>query len=453
MGTDHLLTGAEPCRAYSRDETEALRFRPEAVVLPATAGEVQKVLEITSAAGVPVTPRGAGTGLSGGALAVEGGVVLSLERLTRIRDIDPQDMVAVAEVGVITETLRRRAEEEGLFYPPDPSSSDQCTLGGNLAEDAAGPRSLGYGSTRHHVLGLEAVLPDGRFLRTGGRNRKDVAGYDLTRLLVGSEGTLAVITAAILRLQARPRETLSLLAPFPDLDSAAEAVATVCRETPELVACELLEREAVETVARVQDVPDGLRESEALLFFELHGPREDVVLDAAARLDETIRSLGGGELEAARSSRDQRRLWNVRRSVGTAVRRRSVYKACDSTVPRSRLADLVKAARRVAAEHGLVALCYGHAGDGNLHVNLLREDLDDDTWKERRDAAEGDLLEEIVGLGGTITGEHGVGFTQRRYLEMAIGSVALGLMRELKSVFDPGGLLNPGKIFPDPSHP
>jgi len=446
---EEVLRDEEQRQAYARDETEDLRFLPEVVVTPSSTAEVQEVLRIAHEERVPVTPRGAGTGLSGGALPTRGGIVLSCERLNTIREVDERDMVAEAEVGVVTDDLRRAVAERGLFYPPDPSSSDVCTLGGNLAEDAAGPRSLRYGSTRHHVLGLEAVLADGSLLRTGGRNRKDVAGYDLTQLLVGSEGTLAVITAAVLRLQPAPGETLSLLAPFDSLDAAAAAVEAVCRVTPRLLACELVEREAVETVARVTPVPDELRGAEAILFLELASEDEGALFEAASALEAVLRERGSGEVKAARQAADQRRLWEVRRRVGAAVKGRSVYKECDATVPRSRLAELVRAARETAAHHDLLALCYGHAGDGNLHVNLLRGDLDDETWSDRMAAAEEELFERVLAVGGTVTGEHGIGLTQRRFLERTRGPRAVEIMRGLKGVFDPRGILNPDKVLPD----
>jgi len=449
VGEEAVRTDDSSRERYGRDETEALRFPPEAAVLPADVAQVAAVLRFASAERLPVTPRGAGTGLSGGALPVCGGLVLALERLDRIRRLDERDLVAEVEAGVVTAELQRRVEEVGLFYPPDPASRESCLLGGNLAEDAAGPRSCKYGSTRRYVLALEAVLADGTLLRTGAGTRKDAAGYNLTQLLVGSEGTLAVITAATVRLLSLPKATLTLLLPFPALDQAAAAVEAVFREGHDPAACELLERAALAAVGRMMPLPPALLGQDALLLLELDGDDPERLLERAAALGALAERLGAGEALVAQEAGEQRRLWAIRRRVGEAVKHVCPYKEADTVVPRSALADLVRAARAVAARHGLEVVCYGHAGDGNLHVNLLRGDLDEESWHGRRDAAEEDLFRAVVGLGGTITGEHGVGWTQRRYLPLAVPAATLELMQEVKRAFDPLGILNPGKVFPD----
>lgn len=451
VGPGHLRTDPEARDRYGRDETERLHFPPAAVVLPGSTAEVAAILRLAHRELLPLTPRGAGTGLSGGALPVHGGLVLSLERLDRIRAIDPRDLVAEAEAGVKTGRLQQECEALGLFYPPDPSSKDSCQLGGNLAEDSAGPRSCKYGSTRKFVLGLEAVRADGEIFHTGGRNRKDVAGYNLTQLLVGSEGTLAVITAATLRLLGKPRATLALLLPFPELELAAGAVEAIFRHGFEPAACELLEQGALEAVAAVMELPPQLRGQKAMLLLELDGHDPALLLEEAGRLGDLAGELGAGEILAAEDEAEQRRLWAIRRKMGEAVKHRSVYKEADTVVPRSKLAELVRAAREAAARQGIEALCYGHAGDGNLHVNLLRGNLPDGVWEARRDAAEKELFERVCGLGGSITGEHGVGWVQRQFLPLAVGPAALELMRAVKRSFDPRGILNPGKIFPSPT--
>jgi glycolate oxidase len=374
--------------------------------------------------------------------------VLSLERLDRIRVVDPRDLVAEAEAGVVTATLQRRVEELGLFYPPDPASRESCTLGGNIAEDSAGPRSAKYGTTRRWVLGLEAVLATGERITTGSRCRKDASGYDLTQLLVGSEGTLAVVTAATLRLVARPAATLTAILPFPRLEIAATAVERIFAAGIDPAACELMEAAALDAVARVEPLPSELAGKAGLLLVELDGDDPDALLARAARLEALARELGGGEALVADDAAGQRRLWQVRRRVGEAVKHLSTYKEADTVVPRSRLVELIGAARAAAARQGLVAVIYGHAGDGNLHVNLLRGDLTESEWVRRRDAAEEELFRSVVALGGRITGEHGVGWTQRRYLPLVFGDRELELLRALKRAFDPRGILNPGKIFP-----
>jgi glycolate oxidase len=447
VGNEGLLTDAVALDGYGRDETEDLFFEPEAVVLPRDTGQVSQVLAWANENRVPVTPRGAGTGLSGGALPVHRGLVLSLERLDRIRSIDSENLIAEAGAGVVTAELQRRADEHGLLYPPDPASRETCQLGGNIAEDSAGPRCCLYGSTRRWVMGLEAVKPDGTILETGSRNRKDVAGYNLTQLLVGSEGTLAVVTAATLRLIPRPAATLTLALPFDQLEQAARAVCKIFRQGHTPAACELLERGAIAAVAASHPVPDQLSRREALILIELHGDDAEQLLERASALAGVAERMGGDESLLAQNATEQRRLWEIREKVGEAVKERSLYKEADAVVPRSALAELVRQARRAAARYQLEAICYGHAGDGNLHVNLLQGELDAGAWREARDAAEEELFRAVVALGGTVTGEHGIGWTQRRYLPLAVGEAALETMAAIKQLFDPRGILNPGKIF------
>ncbi len=420
LGPGVLIEDPDGIARFSHDETEQLRFAPGVAALPASVAQVQEILRIAHAERLPVVPRGAGTGLSGGALPVCGGIVLSLERLDRIRDIDERDLVAEAESGVVTARLQAAVEEKGLFYPPDPASRESCTLGGNLAEDSAGPRSCKYGTTRKWVLGLEAVSADGTLVRTGSRSRKDATGYSLTQLLIGSEGTLAVITAATLRLTALPRATLTAILPFPTLESAASAVERLFVEGIDPAACELLEAAALAAVGRVEPLPEALTGHAAMLLVELDGESSEELLNRAAKLEKLARSLGGGEVLAADDHAGQRRLWQIRRKVGEAVKQISTYKEADTVVPRSRLVELVREARQIARAHGLTAILYGHAGDGNLHVNLLRGALEEAEWERRRDAAEEELFRAVVGLGGRLTGEHGVGWTQRHFLPLAL---------------------------------
>lgn len=450
LGADRVLVDPDRVEAYGRDETENLAFRPGVVVLPDSTAQVAEVLRLAGAERLPVVPRGAGTGLSGGALPVRGGIVLSVERMDRILAIDERDQVAEVEAGVVLADLQRAVEERGLFYPPDPASRETCRIGGNLAEDSAGPRSCKYGTTRKWVLGVEAVIADGSIVRTGSRCRKDATGYDLTQLLVGSEGTLAVITAVTVRLIAKPRATLTAVLPFSDLASAAAAVEGIFRDGLDPSACELMEEAALAAVARLEPLPGALAGASALLLVELDGDDPEALLERAARLDQLARALGAAETLIADDAAGQRRLWQVRRRIGEAVKQLSFYKEADTVVPRSRLVDLVAAARSAADRQGLTAILYGHAGDGNLHVNLLRGDLDDRIWPERRDAAEEELFRAVVAMGGRISGEHGIGWVQRRWLPLALDPRQIELQRALKAAWDPHGILNPGKIFPDP---
>jgi glycolate oxidase len=448
LGPAAVISEPDRLEAFAGDETEKLRFLPDVAVLPASVEEVAAVLRLAARELLPVVPRAAGTGLSGGALPVCGGIVLAVDRLDRVRAIDERDLVAEAEAGVVLADLQQAVEARGLFYPPDPASRETCRIGGNLAEDSAGPRSCKYGSTRRWVLGVEAVLADGSRLVAGGRSRKDATGYNLTQLLVGSEGTLAVIVAATLRLIAKPKATLTAVLPFPTLAAAAGAVERLFVEGLDPAACELAERAALDAVARLEPLPPALAASAALLVVELDGDDGEELLARAERLDALARSLGGGEALVADDAAGQRRLWQVRRRIGEAVKSLSVYKEADTVVPRSRLVELIEAARAAAARQGLTALLYGHAGDGNLHVNLLQGELADSEWERRRDAAEEELFRAVVALGGRITGEHGIGWTQRHLLPMALSEREIALQREIKRAFDPKGILNPGKIFP-----
>jgi glycolate oxidase len=448
LGEDQVRTDSPTLERCSRDETEDLAFPPDVVVLPRSREHVAILLGFAHEEKIPVTPRGGGTGLSGGALPVAAGIALSLERLDAVREISTRDQLAVVEAGVTNLRLREAAEAAGLYYPPDPGSKETCFIGGNIAEDAAGPRSLKYGTTRRYVLGLEAVLPDGALLDTGGRNRKDVCGYDLTGLLVGSEGTLAVVTAAILRLLPRPRATLTLIAPFPGLRQAAAAVEEVCAASGAVAACEILSEEAIQAVSRVHPLPPILQSHKAMLLLELDGESPDILLEEAQRLSRLIGNVGGGEILAAQEAAEQRRLWQIREQVAEGVKSRSLYKEVDAVVPRSHLADLVEKTHEVVERIGLKVVCYGHAGDGNLHINLIRGNLKEADWIARRDEAEAAVMEVTVSLGGSITGEHGVGHTQRRHLSLRLAPRAIDLMKALKQTFDPRGILNPHKIFP-----
>jgi glycolate oxidase len=440
-----LRVDADALERHCQDETESLRFPPAAVALPAAVEQVAAIMRWASAECVPVTPQGARTGLSGGALPVRGGLALSLERLDRIRSLDVADMTIEAEAGVVTGHLQERVAQHGLYYPPDPASRESCLIGGNIAEDSAGPHSCKYGTTRRYVLGLEAVLASGEVVRTGGANRKDVTGYNLTQLLVGSEGTLAVVTAATLRLLRQPAATLVLGFGFDSLETAARGVGQIFASGVEPAACELMEARALELVARTLDLPPPLEGAEAFILLELDGETTEQLLVAAARLGGIS---GSSEPFVARDARAQRRLWQIRSKIGEAVKNHSPYKEVDAVVPRSALAELVRAARRAAAGAGIESVCYGHAGDGNLHVNLLRGDLDPATWEESRDRAETELIGSVLELGGTISGEHGIGWTQRRHMPRALAPEALALMRGIKRAFDPHGILNPDKIFP-----
>ncbi len=449
VGAAHVAAPPEDLAAYAKDWTRDLVAVPSAVLKPRTAGEVSRILAFCSARRIPVTPQGGRTGMSGGALAVDGGVALSLERLNAIREIDTANFVAVAEAGVVTQTLQDAVDEKGLFYPPDPSSRGSCLIGGNVAENAGGPHAAKYGVTGKWVLGLEAVLADGRVTVTGGKTRKDVAGYDLTSLLVGSEGTLAVVTAAWLRLIARPAAWATLLAPFPSLAAAASAVVAIHRRGLVPSACEIVDRPSVEVSSRKKGVGVPYPEAEARLLLDFDGGSDEEVERDVTRAGEILLDSGALDVAHATDEAKRRSLWEVRRGIAEAIYDLGVSVELDLAVPRSQLVPLVEGVRRISAAASLHPFCYGHAADGNLHVRLLREGASG--APDLLEGAVREIYAEAVRLGGTITGEHGVGLILRDLLPMRRDEAFLAAMRGIKRALDPNGILNPGKLLTFPS--
>ena len=448
-GTDHVLVPGDDIEPYTHDETEDLRFEPEAVVKPDQAQHVSEIMKLCSETGVPVTPRGGGTGLSGGALPVCGGLVLALERMNRILEIDTKNLMAVAEPGVITENLHNAVEDLDLFYPPDPASRGSCTLGGNLAECAGGPRTLKYGVTRDYVLGVEAVLPDGEIINTGGKLLKNVTGYNLTHLIVGSEGTLAVITKIILRLLPLPKFRSTLLAPFPSLDHATAALNSVFMNRVFPCAAEFMERDAVQAAEKMLERNFPYSDAEALLLLEVDGNDESAVQADIERAGQVCLDGGAADVLLAQGAAKQEQLWSVRRAVGEAVKKFSAYREEDTVAPRARLPELVAAIKQIAKKHGIKTICYGHAGDGNIHCNIVKSAMSASDWEDKLPVAIRELHTTVVAMGGTLSGEHGIGCLQNNNLNVAIGPAELRLMKKIKQAFDPDGMLNPGKIFPD----
>ncbi|NOZ79541.1 MAG: FAD-binding protein [Acidobacteria bacterium] len=447
LSGDEWTVEREELEAYGHDETEDLSFLPEVVVRPKDPGAVPAILELAHRLKVPVTPRGGGTGLSGGALPVRGGIVLSLDRCDRILEIDTGNMVAVVEPGVITQVLQEEVERVGLYYPPDPASRGSCTIGGNLAENAGGPHAVKYGVTSDYVMGLEVVLANGKVLHCGGARRKDVAGYDLAKLFVGSEGTLGIITRATLRLVPQPEERAVLLASFSSLRSGLDGVLAVFKGlTPS--ACELLERDAVEAAARHLGRPVPVPGAEALIVMEVDGFTRDDVERQMVTAGERLEAAGAVDVRVAMTRKEREELWALRAATGEAVKAISTYKEEDCSVPRSRIGELVMGVKEIARRAGIRTICYGHAGDGNIHVNILRMDADEATWRDRLPAVIEEIFSLTVKLGGSITGEHGIGWTQRRYLPLQLGPVEMETLKAIKDALDPDAILNPGKIFP-----
>ena len=439
-----VLTDPDVLVSYARDESEAAGRMPDAVVRVQSSQEVVAVMSACSRHRVPVTPRAGGTGRTGGAIPLAGGIVLAFEQANRIKGIEAGDLVAVVEPGVITGALHAAVEEQGLFYPPDPNSLSTCAMGGNVAENAGGPRALRYGSTRDYVLGLEVVTASGELLQLGKRTVKGVTGYDLTSLIVGSEGTLAVITEITLKLLPKPEGVATLLALLPDLDTAGRAVAAVLARGMLPRCMELMDDL---TLALVKDesgiaVPDAAL---ALLLVELDGPL--VALDAQLEsCGNALTDAGALEVLVARHSGEREKLWAARRELSRALRKVAKYKlAEDVVVPRSRIPALIERCKKISERYGIVMPAYGHAGDGNIHVNFL---WNDESEQPRVQAAVKALFELTIELGGTLTGEHGIGILKAPYLPLEQSAGAIALQERVKALFDPQGILNPGKIFP-----
>jgi glycolate oxidase len=442
---DRLVSDREAREAYGRDESDLGTFPPDLVVKVETPEEIRAVFAIATRHRVPVIPVAARSGKSGGVLALSGGIAISLERMNRILEIAPEDLVARVQPGVLTGHLQAEVETHGLFYPPDPNSLEMCTLGGNVAENAGGPRALKYGVTREYVLGLQVVLPTGEIVRVGKRSIKGVAGYDLTALLVGSEGTLGIVTEITLKLLPRPRHVSTALVVFASVDAAARAVTQVLGAGILPRCLELLDDVSLAAAAKTSPYkfPAG---AGAALLVETDGNDEEAVFGEIVRLAEVVQEHAEGDVIVAQNEAQRRDIWETRRYLSVNLKALHPMKLSeDIAVPRSKIPEMVRRAKGVGERLGLAVATYGHAGDGNLHCNVLFDRPDE---RPRVDAAVAEILRTAVDLGGTITGEHGVGLAKRDFLEYEQGKDVVALERRLKAVFDPLGILNPGKIFP-----
>lgn len=447
LGPNRVVTDRDVLAAYAEDETSDVRAMPDILVRAESAAEVSAILRFCHEHGIPVVPRGAGTGVTGGAVPVCGGVVLSLERMNRILEIDCENMVAVVEPCVVTRALQEAALAEGLMYPPDPASLDSCSIGGNVAEGAGGPRAVKYGTTKDYVLGLECVLPDGSIIETGGKFVKNATGYNITGILVGSEGTLAVITKIILRLIPAPKYAVDLLVPFDGIREAMEAVHTILRRRIIPATIEFMERDAIILVAdylrRAMPFPDA----GAHLLIQVDGNDHDFLM---ADLDEigSLLSVDPSSIITAESPLQRERIWKARRSIREAIQAASpIFLAEDCVVPRSRIPAFLVSLKEYLAGRGLRSVMFGHAGDGNVHVDVLKDRMDDGEWKAMLPDLKGEIYRRAVDQGGTITGEHGIGCVRRDYLHLALSREAIELHKRIKQAFDPKGILNPGKVF------
>jgi glycolate oxidase len=444
VGREHVTTAEEDLLCYAYDATNR-HHCPDAVVFPGDTDEVSAIMRLADESRIFVIPRGAGTGMSGGALAIQGGLVMVMTRFSRILSIDPDNLVAEVEPGVITAHFQETVETQGLFYPPDPSSASYSTLGGNVAECAGGPRAVKYGVTRDYVLGLEVVLPTGKVIKTGVRTAKGVVGYDLTRLIVGSEGTLGVITKIVLRLLPLPEVVRTSTAVFGRIQHAANTVSEIMRSGIIPRTVEYMDQSAISCVEEYLDIALPV-DTGAMLLLEVDGSPSATDM-ALRQLADVCRKNGALQINVAKSEQEAAELWRARKAISPALFRLGPDKINeDIVVPRSRIPDIVQWIDELRKRTGLTMVSFGHAGDGNIHFNMILDKGDKETLG-KAERAVGELFKHTIAMGGTISGEHGVGITKAPYLEMEIGSAEIALMKRIKTAFDPNGILNPGKIF------
>jgi len=449
VGTDFVLADEESLHHYGHDETEKLIYLPEVVLKPRTPEEIAAIIKICNEDLIPVTPRGAGTGLSGGALPHLGGVLLSTERLNAILEIDERNLQVTVEPGVITEVLQNAVKEKGLFYPPDPSSRGSCFIGGNIAENSGGPKAVKYGVVKDYVLNLEVVLPTGEIIWTGANVLKNSTGYNLTQLMVGSEGTLGIVTKIVLKLIPFPKYDLLMLAPFASLEKASEAVSAIFRSGFIPSALELIEIDALKIVSKMVDstavpVNDDIA---AHLIIEVDGNNMDVLMSNMEAIAELLTTFESGEMFFADDAQQKAELWKLRRRVAEAVKSSGYTIEEDTVVPRAELPKLIRGVKELGKQYGFHAVCYGHAGDGNLHIRINDPEIKNSFGNEKMNTALRALFDLVYSLGGTISGEHGIGLIQKGYMNIVFKEKNLELMRAIKKVFDPNNILNAGKIF------
>ena len=449
LGIEYVSQEPDHLTACATDQTEDLMFLPEVVLQPGTANQIAEILSYCNQRMLPVTPRGAGTGLSGGALPVFGGVVIDMKRFNRILEIDKRNFQVTTQPGVITQILQSEVAKEGLFYPPDPASKGSCFIGGNVSENSGGPRAVKYGVVKDYVLNLEVVLPTGEIISTGANVLKNATGYNLTQLMVGSEGTLGIITKLVLKLIPAVKYNITLLVPFFSAVEACQAVNDILLEGIVPSALEFMERDAVAwamhyTDQKAIDLPDGIG---AHLLIEVDGNEMDSLYRQAEEITDVLKNYRTGEVLLADNNHQKEMLWALRRKVGEAVKSNSIYKEEDTVVPRAKLPELLQFIKSLGADYGFQSVCYGHAGDGNLHVNIIKGAMSDHDWNHKLKEALKILFRKVVELGGTISGEHGIGLVQKEFMEIAFKAKEIEIMRQIKNIFDPNGILNPGKIF------
>lgn len=451
VGSDYVFTDEETRKNYGHDETEDYNFPPSVVVKPATTQEVSSIMKLANDYYLAVVPIGGRTGLSGGALSILKGIGLSMERFNSIIEIDENNLQVITEPGVITQVLREAVAEKGLFYPVDPSSMGSCFIGGNIAENSGGARAVKYGVTKDYVLNLEVVLPNGEIIWTGANTLKNSTGYNLTQLMIGSEGTLGVVTKAVLKLWPQNKHNVLMMVPFFKSDQACEAVSAIFKAGIVPSALEFMERDAIDwTLRYVSDVNIEVKpEHQAHLLIEVDGNYPEILMLEAEKIMHVVEQFEIDEILFADTEDQKNALWKMRRAVGEAVKSNSVYKEEDTVVPRYELPTLLKGIKNIGKKYGFQSVCYGHAGDGNLHVNIVKGEMSDDNWKNEVPKGIREIFELTVSLNGTLSGEHGIGYVQKDYMNIRFKKSHLELMGQIKYIFDPNNIMNPGKILPD----
>jgi glycolate oxidase len=448
VGNDAVVTEHIALEKYSHDETEDLTFYPEVVAKPKSPQEVSELLKLCNKHLIPVTPRGGGTGLSGGALPVMGGLLIAMERFDKILEIDGQNLQATVEPGVITEDFMDRVAEKGLLYPIDPASKGSCFIGGNVSHGSGGPRVVKYGTIREYVLNLEVVLPSGEIIWTGANTLKYASGYNLTQLMIGSEGTLGIVTKIVVKLIPAPAADALMLASFGSNEAACAAVSAIFRVGIIPSALEFMERRGVEWVIEHDGIVFDLKDDiAAFLLIEVDGNNPDVIFADCEKINQVLEEFDCKDVLFADSSAQKDELWRIRRTMAVSIKSNSVYKEEDTVVPRAALPQLIKGIKDTGAKYGFESVCYGHAGDGNLHVNIIKANMSDEDWNTKLKDGIREIFELTVSLGGTLSGEHGIGLVQKEFMPIKYSAIHFELWRGIKQVFDKNDILNPGKIF------
>ncbi len=449
IGAQYVFIDDESLDLFSHDETEKLKYLPDVVLKPGTAQEISAIMKICNTKKINVTPRGGGTGLSGGALPHLGGVILLTNRLNKIIEIDERNLQVITEPGVITEVLQNAVKEKNLFYPPDPSSRGSCFIGGNIAENSGGPKAVKYGVVKDYVLNLQMVLPSGEIIWTGANVLKNSTGYNLTQLMVGSEGTLGIVTKIVLRLIPLPKFDLLMLVPFQSLEKASEAVSAIFRAGFTPSAMEFVEIDALQIVSKMVDsvafpVHDDIA---AHLIIEVDGNKLETLMDEMESIATLLLQFDAGDIFFAEDAQQKEELWKLRRRTAEAVKLAGFTIEEDTVVPRAELPKLIHGVKALGLKHDFKAVCYGHAGDGNMHIRIKKEGIPNSFGNEEMNKILRELFELVKSLGGIISGEHGIGLIQKSFMDIVFQPANLRLMREIKKAFDPNNILNAGKIF------